>query len=1148
MVGNVVKLEDSAKIMVEMADQKINKNVCLLYDIILTSQTLKKSEEIVRGNPDTFKMLLDTIMTKQMYSLVCDNPVVDTKDALKSALKDEATFIAECSSAREYLFGGYSIDISYESFIAALRKFNINNRVAVNSGDDKSAKDIAMLQKAVAEMEREISLYQQDPDYYEGDAISEALIRNLQNIKRMLDEAMNGGDEDEKTEEIEELATTKKRIAEELRSLGATFEFTKREKIALDKAFAEARKYNIREYEDNFVAVIPSEFSKTFVLQTGGLKGRDAVARTFASHANYTMFGEVIDTFKGNDGWWAFVCITNNKKFMISEWPGTDLANYSKLGNTGKLWMGVSLTDAEYSINFNDAQNSFILIGGKSRSGKTCLSHAMMIQAVCGGMLPTFLDWKPEGSDLYRSLGYYGIIRDAIAWTPEGQTNNLHLKNMLDALAWLESINVIKGDREMQKVQGDMSFKKQPIIYVWDEMAACVGDLSTLDVKKPEKEMTENDKLLKAIANLRNQVMSSLSGQMRVIATYNIKVIGITQDVMISNNIWKSKGFGGQGDAIRQSFQKIIWGRGTVTGSDCPIKDKKSRDYINIGLGRFGIEENGVETTFRALRIDNDTEANLGIDAGSVLQSCLEKVGKTSQTGYDYFNNIIERVKAMPKFAELYAKVCGESTEDGGDAGYSNGIADYMEDIKLENDNSSANIKANATEVESDDAQNIVNDIGMSRVSAEDLSDTGFFDDDIFNDDFDGNSDEDFRDAEESVRYAEESFRDDEFETNNQFGTEEIETDSLDNYDEKMFGGDSQNELANSEEVRDNNEWLEQSSNSQEDVNRSSENINRQTESTPINPKVREIKQQIPEISINPTGEAIITGGNKRDIERHGTVNTKENSIISGLDLNRSSVVERIYSANSIERANELLFKKLLKALGSKLDAKKIKEIYIKNWDLILSGKKVCLSREFEGEQITLGDIIDYKLLFKKFKYVQQIILDKEAYMELISTYQLGENAQTALFAILPDLKKFIYVEDERKNKIWSLSRESLNSARELELNKKLEEIKQQKEYEQRLAEACLVNDSRFKGKIGAVGQKEKSRISKLLKSATGNVKGKARSVRDGASKEDFYKVAGTVTKVGAVGLVAGTLIGGPLVAAGTIGYGIMSIRKLFAK
>lgn len=658
-------------------------------------------EGLIRGNPNTFGVLTDK--TVFVWAYTNKKKYAEFAEACKKYPELEILF----SNAGELQKGINKIlsivkkdysDITYEAFLKSLTEFNPDNIVPLEDDMedieiDENGFFMEEEEQEQVKQEKEKEKQEQAVGYVNNDYIDPAVIDRQ--IKETLEELSRGDLEPEVEEALRVLLADLKELKQRsesgnvealevkdeyanditdgisiLKEIGANFAFTRRELYALDKAFKSVG-YDFKADKElakhNFVAVKRSDFSATFIFSTLGLlpDRRKKIMDVFLAYTGYSAFGEIDETPYGRQDWWSFDCITNYRKFTIAEWPGTLLVDYKDLGNLRKMWVGSSLKDKYVTVDFLEPQNSFNLIGGKSRSGKTCLSHAMTIQAICGGVLPTYLDWKPEGSELYRQLGFYVVQRDAKAWLPQGINSGQHLLNILDALAWLKSMSIVWSRRELAgKRDFDRNKLATPddpsLLFIFDEIAAFINSLDSIRPNKREKDMTPQDKACVAVTELAEKVFKELNACLAACATYGIKFMGITQDIMISDTVWTSKAWGGdEGRNFRKKMLNTFWGRGTVRGSDCPIVDKRERTYVNMGKGRFGIEVNGEPIVFRALRIDNTPDPNSPeLTASEILQNCLSRLGRELPVNrYSYFEELMNLVHSMPEFSSVRQQI-----------------------------------------------------------------------------------------------------------------------------------------------------------------------------------------------------------------------------------------------------------------------------------------------------------------------------------------------------------------------------------------------------------------------------------------------------------------------------------------------------------
>lgn len=487
------------------------------------------------------------------------------------------------------------------------------------------------------------------------------LTKTVKDIEEENKSALGITNNDTVDEELEEIA----RI---LAEAGAVLNLTEKEKAAFNSAFRNVR-YSFEDAGEfskyNFIAVKRSEYSATFILCTYGLllSKREKVIETFLSFTGYSAFESGSNMPFDRQDWWAIDCITNYAKFNSTEFPGSMLFNYPNLGNLRKMWVGNSVR-GPVLMDFLDAQNSFNMIGGKSRSGKTCLSHNIIIQAICGDVLPTFLDWKPEGSVLYARSGFHYVHQDVFSWL--NQKSGKHLLNIMDALAWLASMTILWRRRGLQ---GKNDFDKRNlanpddpvVLYVFDELETFMSTLSSIIPDKKEDQLSSKEKAAKEVVQLAKRVLVEVNGCLAACATYGIKFMVITQNIRISDNVWSSKGWGnaGVGKEFRQRMLNTFWGKGNLSGTDCPIVEKQERKYIDEGHGRFGWVSSTNDKVFRALRIDN-TKGNdaEGIDAGSVLYGCIRKLGKQLPNNrYSFFESLINEAKNREDFIHTYSKI-----------------------------------------------------------------------------------------------------------------------------------------------------------------------------------------------------------------------------------------------------------------------------------------------------------------------------------------------------------------------------------------------------------------------------------------------------------------------------------------------------------
>ena len=665
---------------------------CRFGDLAQAMYSDKMKEGLIRGNKKTFEVLCDKTVyawaftgksKSEEYTKAAEKypEIQKLFNSLKEVQKGIQRVIEITSTTKE--------NISFEEFVIGLSSFKSDSIVPIMDNMDSAEEDefedtgyfddeedtengeerekvvgvgnanvvdIATIDRQIAEAEADLNSGDLD-----GEAI-EAVKLLIGELKLLRAEAQSGPKDimEVKEEYDGELAEG----VAILKGAGANFVFTKKEIKALDKAF-ESVDFTLKEDKDaeltNFVAVKRGDFSATFIFSTLGMleSKRRKFKEVFLAYTGYAAFGEIDSAPYGRQDWWAIECITNNRKFIVAEWPGTDLPSYKDLGNLRKIWVGSSLRERYLSIDWLDPQNSFNLIGGKSRSGKTCLSHAMLIQGICGGMLPTFLDWKPEGSELYRELGFYTVQRDARAWLPQGMEQGLHLLNIMDALAWLKSVSVLWSNRE---IGGKRDFDKNglatpedpSVIFVFDEIAAFMGSLGAIRVsKKSDKDLSPQEKATKAVTDYANNIFKGLNTCLAACATYGIKFMGITQDIMMSDSVWADKAWGGdEGKNFRKKMLNTFWGRGSVRGLDCPITEQKERSYVNMGQGRFGFEQNGQSKTFRALRIDNTVNTSYpGLDAAAVLNNCIAAKGiGLPNNRYNYFEQLMANSKSAQDF------------------------------------------------------------------------------------------------------------------------------------------------------------------------------------------------------------------------------------------------------------------------------------------------------------------------------------------------------------------------------------------------------------------------------------------------------------------------------------------------------------------
>lgn len=642
---------------------------------------------LIRGNKNTFSVLANkdlvkiTLMTTmynkppELINILRNRPELKTflSKGMNELIVDLAQLKGECNLD--------DVILSKDAFLAALKVFNQDSKDETQSTKAEiDQRKIADIDRRIEEAEEDLRIGMASGDLDEATCRAiEGMILELKNSKA---EVLAGIHLKE-----EEMFSPEAKLAAEIlaKEANANFQFTDKEIKALKLAFKSVG-YSIKGgegkelKEDNFVAVSRNEFSAVFIFHTLMLDigKRRKVANAFISATGYQQFGDIDETPYGRQDWWAISVITDNKKFNSTEWLGSLLYDYKHLGNPRKMWVGASLQKEQFTIDFMDPQNSFTLIGGKSRSGKTCISHSMLIQAIVGGVVPTFLDWKPEGSELYKSLGFYAVQRNAMSWLNAAKDEGKHLLDLINGLAWLQSVVTVTEKREIAGFRdfdknGMATVENPSMLFVFDELAAFIGDLSSIRVKKPEKEMTAKDKAANEVAKLAESVFKQLNACLRKCATYGIRFMAITQDIMISDTIWSDKAWGGEeGKAFRKAMQNIFWGRGTVRGSDCPISDKQQRTFVNMGLGRFGLEVNGNAETIRGLRIDNTPSDKLpGMDAGSILQGCLKKVGaELNPYRSNLFEEVNREIMSSDAFSSVVAKVkeayLGEGYEEGG--------------------------------------------------------------------------------------------------------------------------------------------------------------------------------------------------------------------------------------------------------------------------------------------------------------------------------------------------------------------------------------------------------------------------------------------------------------------------------------------------
>ena len=676
-------------------------------------------EGLIRGNPNTFGVLTN----KTVWVWVYNNKNKYGEFAEAAAKCPELTKLF--SNIQEFQKGIEKVksivkkdydNITFEEFLKSLEEFNPNSIIPL----EDSMEDIEIDDSGYYDDSEEYEEYEEGSDGTKvtgvyKDSIDPAFIDRQ--IKEAEEDLARGDLEPEAAKAVQmliaELKTLKAQgqsgakvteIKDEyvndsaisiLLEVGATFEFTSEELRALDEAFRSAG-FNIKKDKElakhNFVAVKRSDFCATFIFCTRGLhpNKRKGIMEVFVAYTGYKDFGKIDEAPFGRQDWWSFDCITDYRKFLASEWPGTMLAQYNNLGNPNRMWVGSSLREKFLTVDFMDPQSSFTLIGGKSRSGKTCLSHAMIIQAICGGVLPTYLDWKPEGSELYKQSGFYVVQKDPTAWLPEGRAQGAHLLNILDALAWLRSISVIMSKREIEsKRDFDRNKLATPddpsVLYIFDEIAAFMDSLGSIRPTKKEKDMDAYEKACKEVADLAETVFKDLNASLAACATYGIRFMGITQDIKISDSIWTNQAWGGAGRTFRQRMQNIFWGRGTVNGSDCPINDDpQQKQYVNMGKGRFATTVEGEPVVFRALRIDNTPDPSCPeLNASAVLQSCMQALGRQlPENRYSFFEGIMQQVKALPEFTKIYNAIAELNGQKEGEEsssyiidGWGNGVS-----------------------------------------------------------------------------------------------------------------------------------------------------------------------------------------------------------------------------------------------------------------------------------------------------------------------------------------------------------------------------------------------------------------------------------------------------------------------------------------
>ena len=653
---------------------------------------------LIKGNADTFIAICDRTVSKWAYSYHFNseefNKALLKYPELKGLFSSWQEFNKSLSNIEEWT-GKPIKEISFKELVMGLYSFNSERIIPFfddmetldedeleieetsyfneeEPEEDEIHEDVELTiengsapSQPTIDINRQIAEVEADLDSGELDSESEQSIRLLINDLKQHKAELTSTDEN--MVESDKFKCRKKEELNNLKDYNANFMFTKKELNALEKAFKEVG-FHIKSDEDseltNFVAVKRSDFSATFIFSTLGMleSKRSKFIEVFKAYTGYSTFGEIDSAPYGRQDWWAIECITNNRKFTVAEWPGTELAQYNELGNLRKIWLGTSLREKHLTMDWLDAQNSFNLIGGKSRSGKTCLSHSMLIQGICGGILPTFLDWKPEGSDLYRELGFYTVQRDARAWLPQGMEQGLHLMNIMEALAWIKAMSLAWSNRELG---GKRDFDKNKLatpedpnlLFVFDEIAAFIGTIGSIRIaKKSEKDLTPQEKATKAVTDYANNIFKGLNTCLAACATYGIKFMGITQDIMMSDSVWADKAWGGdEGKNFRKKMLNTFWGRGSVRGLDCPITEQKERSYVNMGQGRFGFEQNGQSKTFRALRIDNTVSERFpGIDAKAVLTNCLNTKGISIPSNrYSYFEMLLNSVKNSPDFMSV---------------------------------------------------------------------------------------------------------------------------------------------------------------------------------------------------------------------------------------------------------------------------------------------------------------------------------------------------------------------------------------------------------------------------------------------------------------------------------------------------------------
>ncbi len=1104
--------------------RRLKYNMYLRYgDIAQAIYSDRSKEGLIRGNPEAFIVLADDTISKWAFinKIRCED--FKAAEVIYPELKRLFTNLQELQkgmSKLEEWTGKRKRDVSYEEFVRGLSSFKADSIIPLLDDMEKIDEDIDLEiedtgyfveneeidneQPINKEMEhgigvknvnsidyvtlnRQIAEAEADLTSGQLDAESEQAVRILINeLKQFKDEELSGTKE---TLEVkDEYAGGRTESINILREIGASFEFTRREIKALEKAFASVN-YNIKEDEEfaltNFVAVRRADFSATFIFSTLGLikSKRKLIRDVFLAHTGYDSFGEIDNAPYNRQDWWAIECITKNKKFTVAEWPGTALPEYKDLGNLKKIWVGSSLREKHLTMDWLDAQNSFNLIGGKSRSGKTCLSHSLLIQGICGGVLPTFLDWKPEGSDLYKELGFFAVQRDARAWLPQGMQQGLHLLNILDALAWLKSMSFVWSNRE---IAGKRDFDKNKLatpddpslLFVFDEIAAFIGTVGSIRIgKKSEKDMTPQEKAIKTVTDFAESTFKGLNACLAACATYGVKFMGITQDIMMSDTVWSDKAWGGdEGKNFRKKMLNTFWGRGTVRGIDCPITEQKERSYVNMGMGRFGFEQNGVGTTFRALRIDNSENPSFpGMDAKAVLTNCLNAVGKgLPENRYSYFSALLNSVKSTPEFQAIIAAVhkgfCGVGTgeiENKYNSGTFVNEFNSYEDKKAPAENKSSYKIAN---IKPDTGSTMFNDLQAKRI----VNDKQL----------------------EIERKAREAFE------------SSIEMQKVDGKtgvnvkDTSNLGDMSDEEIMKA--INDTAMGIED-----------------------IYPVIVENNNQPATSMKGVNGRLSILDTTK--INNYSKLNNENSIDCRNAGAGSLSWIEKIMLNTPIgaERYIKKIWNSIIDCILSRgYKRAHITRVSIYGGQLYINGKIVNLNGVVGGfECIRLKDMVSFRSLFKKFFMIRELRIDEE--MLNVAVMEFGDNAIEQLFKMAQKLE-FIYIQTENSEVIGinRLSVQRLSTKQLVEKSKMSNDM-----------DLHCINHSNKKWKQRAAG--ENIWGWKLAKSSI-SMAGKMFMAKNNPSVGKAAIYAG-------VGFLAGT-IGG--VAYGTVrlARGISNLVNLFKK